>query len=64
MLKAGYKANVIPSEATATVDCRILPGSEDTFREQVAEIVGDGITVDWVWQPPLEVPFEGDLVDT
>ncbi len=63
MLKAGYKANVIPSEASAAVDCRILPGSEDTFREQVAEIVGDGIEIEWVWQPPLEVPFSGDLVD-
>lgn len=64
MLKAGYKTNVIPSEATATVDCRIVPGSEDTFREQVAEIVGDGITIDWVWQPPIEFPFEGALVDS
>ncbi len=63
MLKAGYKANVIPSEAVATVDCRIVPGSEDTFREQVAEIVGEGISIDWVWQPPIEVPFTGDLVD-
>jgi acetylornithine deacetylase/succinyl-diaminopimelate desuccinylase-like protein len=63
MLKAGYKANVIPSEATASVDCRIVPGSEDTFREQVAEIVGDDVTIDWVWQPPIEFPFEGDLVD-
>ncbi len=63
MLTAGYKANVIPSEASASVDCRILPGSEDTFRELVAEIVGDGVTVDWVWQPPIEVPFEGALVD-
>ena len=27
MLKAGYKANVIPSTAEATVDCRVLPGS-------------------------------------
>ena len=27
MLKAGYKANVIPSTAQATVDCRVLPGS-------------------------------------
>ena len=37
MLKAGYKANVIPSTASATVDCRVLPGSEDTFRDQVAQ---------------------------
>src|SRR6478752_4831664 len=63
MLRAGYKANVIPSTAQATVDCRVLPGSEDTFRELVAEIVGDEIEIDWVWQPPLEFPFEGDLVE-
>ncbi len=63
MLKAGYKANVIPSTAQATVDCRVLPGSEDAFREQVAEIVGDGVEIDWQFAPPLEYPFEGALVD-
>jgi len=62
-LTAGYKMNVIPSEARATVDCRVVPGSEDSFREQIAEIVGPDITVDWVWQVPMEVPFEGPLVD-
>ena len=62
-LTAGYKMNVIPSEAHATVDCRVVPGSEDTFREQIAELVGPDITVDWVWQVPMEVPFEGPLVD-
>ena len=25
MLKAGYKANVIPATAEAVVDCRVLP---------------------------------------
>jgi len=63
MLKAGYKANVIPSSAEATVDCRVLPGSEEHFREQIAEIVGEGIEITWTWQPPLEVPFEGALVE-
>ncbi len=63
MLKAGYKANVIPSTAEATVDCRVLPGSEETFRQQVAEIVGDGIDIEWKIAPPLEYPFEGALVD-
>jgi acetylornithine deacetylase/succinyl-diaminopimelate desuccinylase-like protein len=62
-LTAGYKMNVIPGEARATVDCRVLPGSEDTFRDEIAEIAGDGIEIEWVWQPPLEVPFEGPLVD-
>jgi acetylornithine deacetylase/succinyl-diaminopimelate desuccinylase-like protein len=63
MLKAGYKANVIPSTAEATVDCRVLPGSEDTFRDEVARIVGDDVEISWVWQPPLEFPFQGDLVE-
>lgn len=63
MLKAGYKANVIPSTASATVDCRVLPGSEEPFREEIARIVGDGVDIEWTWQPPLEFPFEGDLVD-
>jgi acetylornithine deacetylase/succinyl-diaminopimelate desuccinylase-like protein len=63
MLRAGYKANVIPSTAEATVDCRVLPGSQHTFRDEVAAIVGDDIEIDWVWQPPLEYPFEGRLVD-
>lgn len=63
MLKAGYKANVIPSTAQATVDCRVLPGSEGTFQAEVAEIVGDGIEIDWHVAPPLEYPFEGSLVD-
>ncbi len=63
MLKAGYKANVIPSTATATVDCRVLPGSEENFREEVQALVGDDVHIDWTWQPPLEFPFEGALVD-
>lgn len=63
MLKAGYKANVIPSHAEATVDCRVLPGTEHNFRELVAEIVGDGIEIEWLWTSPLEIPFEGALVD-
>ncbi len=63
MLKAGYKANVIPSSAEATVDCRVLPGSEEHFREQIAEICGEGIEITWTWQPPLEVPFQGPLVE-
>ena len=33
MLSAGYKVNVIPTEATAHVDARSLPGYEDEFFE-------------------------------
>jgi acetylornithine deacetylase/succinyl-diaminopimelate desuccinylase-like protein len=30
MLNAGYKANVIPSQATATIDCRLLPETQQS----------------------------------
>ena len=32
MLQSGYKVNVVPSEATAYVDGRFLPGYEEEFR--------------------------------
>ncbi|HSU08226.1 MAG TPA: M20/M25/M40 family metallo-hydrolase, partial [Pseudonocardia sp.] len=40
MLKAGYKANVIPSTAEAVVDCRFLPGREEEFLREVDELLG------------------------
>ena len=35
MLKAGYKANVIPSVAEAVVDCRVIPGRQEEFLREV-----------------------------
>ncbi|WP_425488405.1 M20/M25/M40 family metallo-hydrolase [Nakamurella aerolata] len=63
MLNAGYKANVIPSTATATVDCRVLPGQLEQFKAEVGEIVGDDVTVEWFDLTPLEYPFDGPFVD-
>ena len=64
MLGAGYKVNVIPTEATAHVDGRFLPGFEDEFFSTLAELCGDDVDVQWVSkQPPWEVPYEGELVD-
>ena len=63
MLTAGYKANVIPSSAQATVDCRILPGQVESFTAEVERLVGENVTVDWFLSPPLEYPFEGPLVE-
>jgi acetylornithine deacetylase/succinyl-diaminopimelate desuccinylase-like protein len=64
MLGAGYKVNVVPGEATAHVDGRFLPGHEDEFFATLAELVGDGVDVDFVSkQPGLETTFDGDLVD-
>ena len=33
-LQAGYKANVIPSSATAIIDCRVITGQEAEFEKQ------------------------------
>jgi acetylornithine deacetylase/succinyl-diaminopimelate desuccinylase-like protein len=44
MLSAGYKHNVIPSSATAGVDGRILPGTEEAFFAAVDAALGDSVT--------------------
>ncbi|MBB6625861.1 M20/M25/M40 family metallo-hydrolase [Nocardioides sp. KIGAM211] len=63
MLGAGYKVNVIPTEATAHIDGRFLPGFEDEFFATLAELVGEGIDVDYLsHQQPWETPYDGDLV--
>src|SRR5262245_16758189 len=42
MLKAGVGANVIPSEAEATLDIRALPGEDITeFYDEMKRIIGD-----------------------
>ena len=63
MLSAGYKANVIPSVAEATVDCRILPGREEAFDRELAEILGPDVEREWVRLPAVETTFDGALVD-
>lgn len=63
MLKAGYKANVIPSTAEAVVDCRVLPGRQAAFEREVDELLGPDVTREWVVNlPPVETTFDGDLV--
>lgn len=47
MLQAGQKANVIPSEANATVDGRILPGQTvEGFLREIRDHVGDQIEIE------------------
>ncbi len=48
MLGAGYKVNVIPTEATAHIDGRFLPGYEDEFFATIAELCGEGVEMDFV----------------
>jgi acetylornithine deacetylase/succinyl-diaminopimelate desuccinylase-like protein len=64
MLSAGYKANVIPSTAEATVDCRVLPGRRDAFLKEVDALLGPDVEREWIQDlPALETEFEGPLVD-
>ena len=64
MLGAGYKVNVIPTEATAHVDGRFLPGFEDEFFATLAELCGDNVSWEFLSkQQPWETPYDGQLVD-
>lgn len=64
MLSAGYKVNVVPTEATAHVDGRFLPGYEDEFFATLAELTGEDVEIDFVsHQQPWETPYDGRLVD-
>jgi acetylornithine deacetylase/succinyl-diaminopimelate desuccinylase-like protein len=63
-LDAGYKDNVIPGRASATIDCRSLPGRSEEFEAQLRAIVGPDIELDYIHrQPGLETSFDGDLVE-
>jgi acetylornithine deacetylase/succinyl-diaminopimelate desuccinylase-like protein len=63
-LTAGYKHNVIPGSASALLDARFLPGREDELMATVAELAGEGITIETVHRDvALESPLGGPLLD-
>ena len=64
MLEAGYKANVIPQNASAVVDGRFLPGYEEDLLKTISEIAGPDIDIEvLVRDKALEVEFSGPLVE-
>ncbi|WP_454777969.1 M20/M25/M40 family metallo-hydrolase [Georgenia muralis] len=63
-LDAGYKANVIPGQASGVVDVRSIPGDEEEVFATIKRLAGPGIEIEPVHQDVgLEVPFAGNLVD-
>jgi acetylornithine deacetylase/succinyl-diaminopimelate desuccinylase-like protein len=63
-LEAGYKDNVIPGKASATIDCRTLPGQAEIFLEQLREVIGPDIEIEHISQQgALETGFDGALVE-
>ncbi len=61
-LDAGYKVNVVPGTAQAQVDGRFLPGYEDEFFATMAELLGEGIEVDYLSnQHAVAADYGGDV---
>ncbi|MFF6773280.1 M20/M25/M40 family metallo-hydrolase [Streptomyces sp. NPDC012637] len=59
MLEAGYKVNVIPGQAVAYIDGRMVPGGEEEFAETMDLLTGPD--VDWEFhhrEVPLEAPVD------
>jgi acetylornithine deacetylase/succinyl-diaminopimelate desuccinylase-like protein len=64
IFNAGYRSNVVPSLAEATVDCRFLAGREEAFTRELAGILGPGIEWEWDSMAPVQTTFDGPLVDS
>ena len=63
-LAAGYKINVIPGSASATIDCRFLPGRENEVWELLRTLTNELVEVHTVYSgDALEVPWEVPLTE-
>ncbi|SFQ54782.1 Acetylornithine deacetylase/Succinyl-diaminopimelate desuccinylase [Amycolatopsis arida] len=59
VLDAGYKVNVIPSEAEALVDTRVLPGTETSLMSEVDRLLGPHIEREFIArQPPVQASLD------
>jgi acetylornithine deacetylase/succinyl-diaminopimelate desuccinylase-like protein len=59
VLRAGYKVNVIPASAEALLDVRTLPGIEDDVLATVDELLGPGVSREFVArESPVQAPIE------
>jgi acetylornithine deacetylase/succinyl-diaminopimelate desuccinylase-like protein len=64
VLSAGGKTNIIPAEASARLDLRILPGQDDELREELRLLVGDDIDIRWGrWWSATEADVRAPLLD-
>jgi len=64
VLQGGSKENVIPSESTAILDCRLIPGSsKETFLNEIKKRLGNEIEVEIKSESPSlpPSPFDTDL---
>jgi acetylornithine deacetylase/succinyl-diaminopimelate desuccinylase-like protein len=64
VLQGGSKVNVIPSEAIANLDCRLIPGtSKEQFLREIKKRLGEEVEVEIISesQPQPPSPFTTDL---
>jgi len=66
VLRAGHKSNVIPSEAVAELDIRVLPGTDiHRYLENIKRALGEDVEVEVLdIQPPSESPVDHPLADS
>lgn len=63
VLSAGSKTNIIPGEATARLDIRVLPGQDEALKEGLREVVGDDIDIHWGrWWSATEAAVDAPLL--
>lgn len=64
VLEAGGKTNIIPAEARARLDIRVLPGQDDALKEELQRVVGDDIDIRWGrWWSATEARTDAPLLD-
>ncbi|MCA9801262.1 MAG: M20/M25/M40 family metallo-hydrolase [Cyanobacteria bacterium HKST-UBA02] len=66
VMKAGYKTNVIPAEASAQLDCRLLPGVEkDDFVAFIKKTINDdGVDIKVLeWNKAFPSSMDTELVE-
>jgi acetylornithine deacetylase/succinyl-diaminopimelate desuccinylase-like protein len=64
MLDAGYKVNVVPGEAKAMIDARVLPGFEEEFDTEFNALLGENVRrIDVISDIALETNFDGPTID-
>ncbi len=67
MLKAGHAENALPQSATATVNCRIFPGtSVETVRATLQQAAGKNVSMKTLDQPSASdaSPMRKDVMDS
>ncbi|WP_243075488.1 M20/M25/M40 family metallo-hydrolase [Microbacterium sp. SS28] len=64
VLEAGGKTNIIPAEASARLDIRVLPGQDDALRDELRAVVGDDVDIRWGrWWSATEADVAAPLLD-